>query len=182
MAKRLPTQPRDLEVRREHIFDARFDDFWEKLASRRRMLLGVRSHEVLDWHFGPSLQRGDVWLLTIPDGSRLAAYGIFQRRDDPRSGLKRIRLVDFQILSDEAGCLTAILIEALRLARQGRIHVLEKVGRNVEGTRLLDYYAPYTRKLNAWPFFFHAPDPELHITLQEPDVWSPSSFDGDASL
>ena len=181
-ARRLPPAPRDIQVQRANSFDARFDDLWEQLASRRSVLLGVRNREVLDWHFGASLQRGDVWLLTIPDGRKLAAYGIFQRRDEPRTGLKRIRLVDFQALSDEAGCLNAILRESLRLARQNRVHVLEKVGRNVEDTRLIDDYAPYARKLPAWPFFFHAPDLEFQQTLQQPDVWSPSSFDGDASL
>jgi hypothetical protein len=181
-AKRLPRPPRDIEVRSDIRFDARFDDFWEKLTSRRNILLGVRTREMLDWHFGASLQRGDVWLLTVPDGNQLAAYGIFQRRDEPRTGLRRIRLVDFQTVSDDAGCLDAILLKALRLARQSRIHVLEKVGRNVEDTRLIDDFAPYTRRLPAWPFFFHAPDAEFQMTLQQPEVWSPGSFDGDASL
>ena len=181
-AKRLPAPSRDFEVRRETRFDERFDEFWEKLCSRRKILMGVRSREVLDWHFGASLERGEVWVLTIPDGSRIAAYGIFQRRDEPRTGLKRIRLVDFQAVNDEGGYLNAIVIEALRLAQQGRIHVLEKVGRDVGETRAIDEYAPYTRKLQAWPFFFHAPDAEFHTTLQQAEVWSPSSFDGDASL
>ncbi len=181
-AKRLPALGRNLEVKRENAFDARFDDFWVKLRERSEVLIGVRNREMLDWHFGTKLKRGDVWLLTISHGNGLAAYGIFQRRDEPRTGLKRIRLVDFQSLSEECGCLNAILQMALRLARQDRIHILEKVGRNVNDTRLIDDYAPYSRKLPAWPFFFQATDPQFHDILLQPNAWNPSSFDGDASL
>jgi hypothetical protein len=180
-SKRLPP-PRDIEVQRPGAFDDRFDGIWEKLRNQRRFLLGVRSRDVLAWHFGPSLQRGEAWLFTIPNGSGLASYAVFQRRDEPRTGLKRIRLVDFQALDHESDCLQAILVQALKLARQTGIHVLEKVGLNVENTALIDEYAPYRRKLPAWPFFFFSPDAALQQSLQSPSVWQPSSYDGDASL
>jgi hypothetical protein len=181
-SKRLPAVSRDIEVQRSNRFDERFDTFWNKLASERRILMGVRDREALDWHFGVPLQRGDVWLFTIPITGSLAAYAIFQRRDEPRSGLKRMRLVDFQALSRESDCLRAILAEALKLCQRDGIHVLEKVGLKVEDTSLIDEYAPYRRKLPAWPFFFYAPDPEFQQTLQSPSAWLPSSFDGDSSL
>jgi hypothetical protein len=180
--KRLPAASREIEVQRGKNFDGRFDTFWERLAAQRSFLLGVRNRDVLEWHFGPAVERGDAWLFTVADGSKLAAYAIFQRRDEPRTGLKRIRLVDFQTLEGDSGCLRAILVEALRLARQTGIHILEKVGREIEDTRLIDEHAPYRRKLPAWPFFFLAPDPELQQKLQSPAAWQPSSFDGDASL
>jgi hypothetical protein len=136
----------------------------------------------MEWHFGTFLRRGDLWLLTISNGNSLTAYGIFQRRDEPRTGLKRMRLVDFQALSQEADCLQAIFRHALRLANQTGIHVVEKVGRNLEDTSLIDDYAPYQRRLPSWPFYFQASDPEFHRALQSPALWRPSSFDGDASL
>jgi hypothetical protein len=179
-AKNLPPAAR--EVRRENGFVAAFDDFWQCLAARRSTLLGVRSCDVLEWHFGASLRREEVWVLTVPDGERLAGYAIFQRRDEPATGLRRMRLVDFQALSDERDCLNALLSEALRMAQRESIDVLEKVGRNLEDTRLIDEFAPYRRKLPAWPMFFHTPDAELHHQLQRPEVWNPSSFDGDSSL
>jgi hypothetical protein len=180
--KRLAQPSRDIEVQRGSAFDERFDDFWEKLVDRRSVLLGVRNREVLDWHFGASLRGDGVWLFTIPDGSGLAAYAIFQRRDEPRTGLKRLRLVDFQAISQESDCLCAVLGSALQLARKTGIHVVEKVGLNVEDTRIVDEYAPYRRKLPAWPFFFYAPDPDFQQALQTPGAWRPSTFDGDASL
>lgn len=181
-SKRLPAAPRNIGVQLAHRFDDRFDGFWEKLSGKRALLMGVRSRDALEWHFGPSLQRGDAWLFTVPNGNSLAAYAVFQRRDEPRTGLKRMRLIDFQALNQDSECLHAILAEALRIARQSGIHILEKVGLKVEGTAIVDEYAPYRRKLAAWPFFFNSPDAELQQSLQSPTAWQPSSFDGDASL
>jgi len=181
-SRRLPRAPRDIEVRRTNRFDERFDAFWTALAGRRNILLGLRSREVLEWHFGASLQQDDVWVFTVSSGDSLRAYAIFQRRDEPRTGLKRIRLVDFQALSRQADCLRAIMAEALKAARRNGIHIVEKVGLKIEDTLLLDEYAPYRRKLDAWPFYFHAPDRALQEALQLPASWQPSSFDGDASL
>ena len=181
-AKSLPPAPRGIEVRQADGFDERFDALWEKLSASSRVVLGVRNRELLDWHFGGFLRRGDLWLFVVPNGNQLAAYGVFQRRDEHRTGLRRMRLVDFQALSQETECLQAILHQAMKLARQTGVHVVEKVGRNVEGTSLIDDYAPYQRKLPAWPFFFQAPDPEFHQALQCPELWRPSSFDGDAGL
>jgi hypothetical protein len=181
-AKQLPVARRDIKVESASRFDHRFDDFWEKLSARSQIFLGVRTREVMDWHFGSFLRRGELWLLTIRDCNRIGAYGVFQRRDEPRTGLKRMRMVDFQALAEPAGCLAAIFRYALKLARQTGIHVVEKVGRNVEDTSLLDAFAPYRRKLATWPFYFQASDPEFHQALQSPALWRPSSFDGDASL
>ncbi len=180
--KRLPPAPPEIAVQRANCFDERFDGFWDILASQRSVLMGVRNRDVLDWHFGASLQRGDAWVFTIPNGRELAAYAVFQRRDEPRTGLKRIRLVDFQALSRESDCLRAILAEALKFAQQDRIHVLEKVGLKVGDTSLIDEYAPYRRKLPVWPFYFYAPDAALQEALKSASAWLPSSFDGDASL
>lgn len=180
--QRLPAASAGIEVSREDRFDQRFDVFWEALQEQSCVLLGLRDRESLEWHFGRSLQRGELWLLTIPSGSSIAAYAIFQRRDEPRTGLKRMRLVDFQALEDEESHLLAVLGTALKLARRTGIHALEKIGREIDSTRLIDSYAPYTRRLPAWPAFYRAPDPDLQETLQEPEFWSPSSFDGDASL
>jgi hypothetical protein len=181
-SKRLPRAPRDIDVQRSKTFDERFDVFWEQLTARRSILMGVRSREVLEWHFGAALKCDDVWLFTVTNGNSLGGYGIFQRRDEPRTGLKRIRLVDFQALFQKADCLLAILAAALRAARRNGIHVVEKVGLKIEDTLLVDQYAPYQRKLSAWPFFFYAPEPELQQALLDPSAWQPSSFDGDASL
>ena len=80
-------------------FDRRFDDFWTELQNQNKnVLLAVRSRETLDWHFQYSLRRGKTWILAFCEGSRLSAYAIFNRQDNPASHLQRVRLIDFQAL------------------------------------------------------------------------------------
>jgi hypothetical protein len=62
------------------------------------------------------------------------------------------------------------------------IHVLEHVGCDVEKTRIFDKYAPYRRKLPGWSFFYLTREEELVAELSRPEVWAPSSYDGDSSL
>jgi hypothetical protein len=181
-AKRIPAATPGIEVQRATRFCGQFDEFWNKLATQRSLFLGVRTREMLEWHFGAALRRDDAWLFIISDAGNLLAYAIFQRRDDPNTRLRRIRLVDFQALADSDDYLLTILGAALKLARQTGIHVVEKVGLDVAGTRPIDVHAPYRRKLGAWPFYYHAPDPELNAALESRDAWQPGSFDGDASL
>ncbi len=45
-----------------------------------------------------------------------------------------------------------------------------------------DHFAPHRRKLPSWPFYYHAADPTLAAELCRPEVWDPSTFDGDASI
>ena len=181
-AKRIPATTPGIDVRRTTEFTGQFDDFWNQLATDSSSFLCVRTREMLEWHFGSALRRDEAWLFTVSDAGNLIAYAIFQRRDDANTGLRRIRLVDFHALANSDDCLLTILGAALKLARQTGIHVLEKVGLDVEGTKPIDVHAPYRRKLGAWPFYYHAPDPELSAALESRDAWQPSSFDGDASL
>jgi hypothetical protein len=60
--------------------------------------------------------------------------------------------------------------------------MLEHLGCDLPKMRTFDRCAPYRRKMPNWPFFSHAADESLNTELQKPEVWDPSSFDGDASL
>jgi hypothetical protein len=181
VSKRLP-RTTGIEVQQASAFCARFEAFWRKLAAEKAVFLGVRTREVLDWHFGAMLERGNAWLFTVSASDDLIAYAVFQHRDEASIGLRRMRLVDFQSLTKAEECLAAILSKALALARRSGIHVVEKIGLNVKGTELIDACAPYRRKLNAWPSYYHVPDAALSSELESPSAWEPSSFDGDASL
>src|SRR5258706_10416748 len=81
-------------------FDGRFDEFWGELKlQNNNVVLAQRDRETLAWHFQYSKMRQNVWILTKSRGSRLVAYAIFDRKDDIASGLKCVRLVDFQALN-----------------------------------------------------------------------------------
>lgn len=172
----------DIDVSLARDFDHRFDTFWVRLQERSAEFLAVRSREVLKWHFGPSLASGGIWVLTAAASGTMEAYAIFQRRDEPRYGLKRMRMVDFQAFERRDEYCAAIVRRASEECRAQGIHVLEHVGCGLEKTRIFEQAAPYRRQLPSWSFFYLANNPELASHLSKPEAWAPSSYDGDSSL
>lgn len=179
-SKRIPRSHIDVSLARD--FDQRFDAFWARLQERSSAFLAVRSREVLKWHFGPSLQSNGLWVLTAGSNGDIEAYAIFQRRDEPRYGLKRMRMVDFQALEHHDQYCAALMRRAHQECRAEGVHVLEHVGCDLHKTRVFEQAAPYRRKLPAWSFFYLANNPELSSHLSNPQAWTPSSYDGDSSL
>ena len=178
--KRSAVRESDVEISSCPRFDDRFDTFWMDLRIRHpELLLAVRTSETLQWHFNYGLMENRVWIATIMDGSRLAAYAIFDRKDN--FGLKRMRLVDFQSLGEGAGLLFPILAWALKKCRAEGVHVLTHVGRYLDEPGFTET-ASFRRKLPSWTFYYRATDPALVASLGERRAWAPSLFDGDASL
>jgi hypothetical protein len=164
-------------------FDERFDAFWEDLRrARSHVLLGTRTREVLDWHFKYSLSQNRSWIFCLADGLRLVAYSIFYRQDNAKFGLKRVRLADFQALSNDNSLLLPMLSCALDRCRRNGIHMLEIMGFCSEKTQLIAKVAPYQRKLPSWFSFYKTNNPLLAESLKDPKIWDLSWFDGDSSL
>ena len=164
-------------------FDSRFDDFWEVLRRRRsNELLGVRTSEMLEWHFKYALMQNKAWILTVGRGSSLTAYSIFFRQDNPKFGLTRLRLVDFQSLDGDTALLLPMVLYALKRCQQQRIHMLEYVGWVPQIAAVIERLRPHRRKLPSWLYFYKARDARLAERLADPSAWSPWSFDGDACL
>ncbi len=163
-------------------FDQRFDHFWEVLHNRSEALVAVRSSEVLKWHFSASLDNNRLWVLTAVRDKNIDAYAVFQRRDEPQYGLKRMRMVDFQACDWHDEYCAALMRRAYQECRAQGIHVLEHVGCDLGTTRVFDAAAPYRRKLPSWSFFYSTNNEELAELLAKPDAWAPSSYDADASL
>jgi hypothetical protein len=164
-------------------FDARFDAFWEKLlAQKRDVLISARSRETLDWHYRSQLARGDAWVLLVSRNGRPVAFAVFDRQDNPRLGLKRVRLVDFQAIDCAAGALDSALGWMLRRCRAAGIHVLESTGSLLESLGPPENVAPHQRNLDAWRYYYKATDEKLAEALQDAEAWAPSPYDGDTSL
>ncbi len=164
-------------------FDEPFEDFWQQLRLKfPKRLLANRSREMLDWHFKRPLEDGRAWVLTVGQGSKLAAYAIFLREDNPTSSLKRMRLVDFQVLDGNVELLRPMICHALARCRREGIHMLECTGFAPDKQRVIEALAPHRRKLSSWRYFYKATNRQLMETLKDPKVWDPSCFDGDASL
>jgi len=173
----------DVEVQACPTFDERFDDFWIELKRRNPdLLLASRTRATLEWHYKFLLLNNRLWIAAVIDGTRLAAYAVFDRRDRTQLGLKRVRLVDYQSLDGGNLLLPPLLTWALRKCRAEGIHVLEYFGRWLEKGELLDLIAPYRRSLPTWIYLYRANDPELAVRLKDPRAWVPTLYDGDASL
>jgi hypothetical protein len=173
----------DVEVKFVAAFDDRFDDFWTDLKRiNPHVLLAVRTREVLEWHFKYALLDNRLWIATVVDNTRVAAYAIFDRQNSGAFGLTRTRLVDFQSLDGSTALLEPLLCWTLRTCRNEGIHVLEIVGRWLEKGEFIEAVAPHRRKLEAWRFVYRANNPGLATTLRDPRTWAPSQFDGDATL
>ena len=172
----------DVEVTACSGFDERFDEFWVDFRTKHaQRLLAVRSLEMLRWHYGPALSNGHAWIAAVLDGGGLAAYATFQRDERPVWGT-RMRLVDFQSLDGSTTLLPPLLSWALTRCRTEGIHTLEVVGRWLGRGELLETAAPHPRQLPTWKFHYRANTPTLAVSLSNPEVWSPSLYDGDASL
>ena len=164
-------------------FDDRFDEFWQKLRTRySHRLLAVRSQEALNWHFKYALADQRAWIVTAENNSRLLAYAIFYRQDNKDLQLKRLRLIDFQTLDGDTTPLVDMLAWALEHCRNSGIHMLETIGLRRDKQELVASLAPYHRQLPAWMFYYRGNSEELRIGLEDPEVWDPSFYDGDATL
>lgn len=164
-------------------FDERFDRFWEELKQAYpNRFLATRSRQVLEWHFRYALRANNIWILAIGDKSRISAYGIFRRQDNPQLSLKRIRLIDFQAVDGNHQAMVPMLAWAFRRCRQEGIHILEAYGFRSDKQSVIESLHPHRRRLPAWSFFYSSFNQALKQKLQNPEVWDPSHYDGDESL
>ena len=164
-------------------FDERFEVFWEELkrAYPERLLIS-RSTEDLQWHFKYALAEKRVWISIVEEHSRLLAYAIFLRQDKPDIQLKRVRLIDFQVLNGNHQLLAPMLAWAVRRCQQEGIHMLESFSLRPDKQSVIDGLAPQRRRLPAWLYFYMATSKGLTEELQDPEVWDPCQYDGDGSL
>jgi hypothetical protein len=163
-------------------FDQHFDEFWNEIRIRSPHLLGLRTREILQWHFKEALADGRLWIVAAFRNNRLHAYSIFVRKDSPALQLTRVMLVDFQSLDGDVALLPPMIKWALDKCTQERIHMLEIVGLSDRKRKFIRKLAPHTRRLSSWPYYYKASDKSIAALLTNPSVWDPSMFDGDASL
>lgn len=180
--KRVPSECK-ANLRQCTSIDSRFEEFWQVLRKRNsNVLMGIRSRQALQWHFGYALQQNNAWIVTADKGPDITGYAIFQRYDNPKLGLHRVRLVDFQTLDGNTALLEPMLYWALSKCRREGIHMLECIGLDAKKREVISRSSPHVRKLPCWLYYYKAREPNLAKKLGDPNVWDPSQFDGDASL
>jgi hypothetical protein len=169
-------------------FGPEFDVFWKKLSEgKRETLLALRDRKTLNDHFDASVKAGRAWVLCAFERQELAAYAVFFRQDHPASGLRRVRLADFQCLptlpaEKRKALLRSILGAACSRFRGEKLEMLEVLGFHGWVRDEISLLAPYTRRLEFWPYLYKAVAPGLAKELAESSAWEPSIYDGDASL
>lgn len=172
--------PTGYEIQSCSAFDGRFDEFWDLMRrGNPHLLLPLRTCEALNWHFQAA---SSLRIVTAMKDSRLAAYAIFNRQDNPALELKRLRLVDFQALPGHECALKPALASVLQESRRTGVHVVEVMGNWLDRSDLPRIAPPYQRRRSSWAYYYKAARPDLAAALRDPTSWAPTSFDGDASL
>jgi hypothetical protein len=179
---RLPRESGAFELDLCSRFDGSFDEFWEELCRQSpRVLLAVRNRETLEWHFGARLARREAWVVTARRGGQLMGYAVFDRHDRADLGMRRVRVLDFQAAHDTKAVSQDTLGWLVRHCRENGVHVLESIGGWLDRLPGIKGVA-YRRRLPSWLYYYKAPDAALSARLRQPEVWAPTSYDGDATL
>jgi hypothetical protein len=184
--KSLPAAPAGIAIESIERFDFRFDAFWEELVRQNPdKLLGVRDAQSLAWHFAAPMRQGRLWIYTASCNGLLCAYCLV-KWEPHLGGLRRMRLIDYQTADQTFGpredLLPALLRPVLQRCAAENIDLLDHLGRDLPKMRAFDRFAPYRLKQSCWPFYYRAADPAIDAELARPEVWDPSTFDGDASF
>jgi len=112
----------------------------------------------------------------------MVAYAAFDRVDNPKFGLRRVRLVDFQAVEHAREALAETLAWMLSKCCAEGVHLLETSAALLRALGDAATVAPYERKLHVWRYYYKTLNPELSDALGDPGVWCTSDYDGDASL
>jgi len=181
-ARALPAISNSFSIEFANGFDGRFNAFWKELvAQNAEKLLGVRDSRSLAWHFAFHLRTKRLWIMTATRNGVMRAYGILKRHDGA-DGIRRMQLVDYQTLEPDEDLLPGLLHGALERCKSENLFALEQVGCGIPKRAGFDTYAPHRHKFECWRFYFQAADPTIRAQLERPEVWDPSTFDGDASF
>lgn len=180
-SRAIPAAASSVEFAKADGFDSRFDAFWQELLHQSPgRLLAVRDRQALCWHFAIPMRAKRLWVLTALRNNLLRAHCVLRQHTRPQ-GLRSVKLVDYRTLERGEELLAGLFRATLRRCAAEGNHILEHHGCGLKRMRVFDEIAPYRAKKPAWSFYYHAADAALGIELDDPEVWDPSEFDGDAS-
>jgi len=162
-------------------FDKKFDLFWDKLPKNNKFM-AERDIASLEWHFARGIKEKRISVLTLFNENNLIGYIVVMRSDNKKIGLKRMKIVDIQTLSNVQENTNDLIGNAIVYARKEGIHILELMGfgKNIREQALKTN--PYMRTLSSSPFFYKIISDKLKNVFSEDVEWDASLFDGDGSL
>ena len=183
----------DLIIGRNKIFDSKknvievkyfnheFDDFWNKLAKKNKFI-AERTSAMLKWHFESAMNEQKISVLALYYENNLNGYIIIMRADNNNIGLKRMKIIDIQTLSNNEETATALIANAIIYAQKQGVYVLELIGFGQDIRRQAAKMNPYVRKLSHSPFFYKLISKDLKHAFSDKIEWDASLYDGDGSL
>jgi len=162
-------------------FDKKFDLFWEKLQKNNKFM-SERNSASLEWHFARGIKEKRISVLALSNENNLIGYIVVMRSDNNEIGLKRMKIVDIQSLTNVEEDTNNLIANAILYARNEGVHILELMGfgKNIREQALKTN--PYIRTLSYSPFFFKIMSDELKNVFTDDIEWDASLFDGDGSL
>ncbi len=182
VGKSLPRGSNSVKIESADGFDSRFDEFWNELVRQNpEKLLAARDSTTLNWHFAMPLRTNRVWIFTAIKNGSIRAYLVLKRQDGPHD-MHRMWVADYQTIEPNDDLLMPLLRAALKRCSAEKIQLLENIGVGVPKMAEFDQFAPHRRKLLAWSFYYQASHSTFQTELSKPQVWDPSTYDGDATF
>jgi hypothetical protein len=144
--------------------------------------MAERNSTSLEWHFARGIKEKRISVLTLSNENNLIGYVVVMRSDNKEIGLKRMKIVDIQSLTNVDEDTNNLIANAILYARKEGAHILELVGFGKNIRELALKTNPYIRTLSYSPFFYKILSDELKNVFSDDIVWDASLFDGDGSL
>ncbi len=162
-------------------FDKKFDFFWDKLPKNNKFM-SERNSASLEWHFARGIKEKRISVLTLSSENNLIGYIILMRSNNKEIGLKRMKIVDIQSLSNSEEDTKNLIANAVLYAREEGVHILELMGFGKSIKEQALKTNPYIRSLSNSPFFYKIMSNELKNAFTDNIEWDACLFDGDGSL
>lgn len=159
-----------------------FDVLWQRKNSDKECLYTFRRAEDLLWHFECISQHADIRIICCRRLGILEGYAILMCEEIAEIGLVRAKLVDLFVVDDMPDILNTLLAESYKLAKTRGCHILEIVGYTPQIRALAQRFKPLSRMYENIGFHYKASSIELDKSLEVPDAWYPTLFDGDSSM
>jgi len=173
----------DVSVRRIAEINEDFDVLWTR---RRKELPGKiltsRNAATLRWYFGLGARRDDTRILCCYRNGTLEGYAAVVCEDLPSIGLKRLKIADLFVASDDGGVIGELITTAYEFAMTKGCHVLELIGLPQLPRTVVRKYRPFSRSMATFPFFYKSLDLSLRSQLVDPNAWYITAYDGDTAL
>ena len=161
--------------------DDRFDDLWKRKQAEAERLLACRMASNLRWHFGDTQCEKGTRILAHRRGG-LRGYAVVMREDEVGIGLKRLRIADLFVETNDEVVVNDLLSAAYEYGREQGCHILEWVGMPTDLRQIAHRHSPFIRTLPTWPLYYKTMDVGLTSSLERQTAWYITPYDGDTTL